>query len=82
MILVAYVKSAFSAGYPRECGGDPVPSTRTNSGVSVIPANAGVILLRLNKMELMISYPRECGGDPWIVTGLNLHVGLSPRMRG
>ena len=50
--------------------------------VSVIPANAGVILLSSWFRANRLSYPRECGGDP-----INYCIGvillpLSPRMRG
>ena len=31
---------------------------------SVIPANAGVILITCLSLSLHVCYPRECGGDP------------------
>ena len=33
---------------------------------SVIPANAGVILKRVEGGIVLVGYPRECGGDPII----------------
>ena len=48
----------------------------------VIPANAGVILWRLELIYQIRCYPRECGGDPFIALMCLLKFLLSPRMRG
>ena len=89
-------------GYPRECGGDPVPinfemddnrlSPRMRGWSwicqvfcrvwTVIPANAGVILIVNSTWIVPKSYPRECGGDPDKCIFQIFQTKLSPRMRG
>ena len=49
---------------------------------SVIPANAGVILVDCIRSQWEMRYPRECGGDPVILLILATAMKLSPRMRG
>ena len=49
---------------------------------SVIPANAGVILMYDVRKQMSMRYPRECGGDPVSVDYDVDNVVLSPRMRG
>ena len=49
---------------------------------SVIPANAGVILVFFVLLILDSSYPRECGGDPIDMLVISELEELSPRMRG
>ena len=51
-------------------------------GTKVIPANAGVILKKMNMDLSKIGYPRECGGDPIELTQEEKATVLSPRMRG
>ena len=50
--------------------------------VSVIPANAGVILEDGLIYFPGKCYPRECGGDPMVLAAHPSHLQLSPRMRG
>ena len=49
---------------------------------TVIPANAGVILVRHDFSTQKPCYPRECGGDPGGVGLIKVNFLLSPRMRG
>ena len=48
----------------------------------VIPANAGVILVKWDGNKVKGSYPRECGGDPIDMLVISELEELSPRMRG
>ena len=50
--------------------------------MSVIPANAGVILFLASTISVFVGYPRECGGDPKIAENTEKIAKLSPRMRG
>ena len=50
--------------------------------VKVIPANAGVILIKSPPNSSNKSYPRECGGDPLLLVVGKIWKELSPRMRG
>ena len=52
------------------------------SGVMLIPAHAGVILLGALSLIRPATYPRACGGDPWLPALLASPPSLSPRMRG
>ena len=48
----------------------------------VIPANAGVILVKAVGERKRSGYPRECGGDPAFGGPGSGKTTLSPRMRG
>ena len=55
---------------------------KSYNNITVIPANAGVILFKSVLFNVRQSYPRECGGDPGSRNPVIIREKLSPRMRG
>lgn len=50
--------------------------------LSLFPAYAGVIPVRLFNVIHDFPFPRACGGDPYLCMGVQALLGFSPRMRG
>ena len=68
--------------YPRACGGTSLVCRRAVPSWRSIPAPAGEPRRRPPPLTPAQVYPRACGGTRYYVSGLQVSVGLSPRLRG
>ena len=82
MILSYHDTQSKDASTPRASGGDPLCICKICHCLPVLPAQAGVIPMEVEQMQMFQSTPRASGGDPLCICKICHCLPVLPAQAG